>query len=155
MHRKDFLKTGLLLPLLSLTGTIRAAADKGTPDEAEALVRKAAAYIKAHGSEKGYEELTHGKAFKDRDLYVFVFDFNGKCLAHGANPKLIGKDLMGLKDADGKPLVRMTIDIAKDKGQGWTAPVKFRNPVTDKIQTRVSYIERLGDTAIGSGVYQD
>ena len=69
--------------------------------------------------------------------------------------KLVGKDLIGLKDPDGKPLVKMLLDVAKDKGQGWTESVKFRNPVTEKIQTRVNYIVRVGDTAVGSGVYQD
>jgi signal transduction histidine kinase len=131
------------------------AADKGTPAEAEALVKKVAAYVKANGAEKAYEEITNGKSFKDRDLYVFVYDLNGKCLAHGANPKLVGKDLIGLKDPDGKPLVKMLVDVAKEKGRGWTDTVKFRNPTNDMIQTRVNYIERVGETAIGSGVFKD
>ena len=78
-----------------------------------------------------------------------------KALARGANAKLVGKDLIGLKDPDGKPLVKMLIDVAKDKGKGWTDTVKFRNPTTDKIQTRVNYIERVGDYAVGSGVFKD
>ena len=44
---------------------------------------------------------------------------------------------------------------AKEKGKGWTETVKFRNPVTDQIQTRVNYIERVGDYAVGSGVFKD
>ena len=131
------------------------AADFGTAAEAEALVDKALALIKAQGADKAYEEITNGKTFKDRDLYVFVYDLNGKCLAHGANAKLVGKDLIGLKDPDGKPLVKMLIDVAKDKGHGWTDAVKFRNPVTDKIQTRVNYIERVGEYAVGSGFFKD
>ena len=131
------------------------AAERGSPAEAEALVKKAAALIKSAGADKAFEEVTNGKSFKDRDLYVFVYDLNGKCLAHGANGKLVGKDLIGLKDPDGKPLVKILVDMAKDKGQGWTETVKFRNPVTDKIQTRVNYIERVGDVAVGSGVFKD
>jgi signal transduction histidine kinase len=129
--------------------------DKATPAQAQAFVQKAVAFIKANGADKAYAEFTNGKTFKDRDLYIFVFDLSGKCLAHGANSKLVGKDLIGMKDPDGKPLIKMLVDVAKDKGEGWTEAVKFRNPVTDKIQTRVNYIVRVGDTAIGSGVYQD
>lgn len=155
MNRKDFLKAGSLLALLPLAAHVHAAAEKGTQAEAEALVHKAVALIKSQGQDKAFEEISNSKAFKDRDLYVFVYDFNGKCLAHGANPKLVGKDLMGLKDPDGKPLVKMLVDLAKDKGTGWTETVKFRNPTTEKIQTRVNFVQRIGDLAVGSGIYKD
>lgn len=154
MNRKHCLKAlglALLLPFALSAG----AAETATPAEAEALVRKAVAAIKANGAEKVFEEVTNGKAYKDRDLYVFIYDLNGKCVAHGANPKLVGKDLIGMKDPDGKPLIKMLVDVAKDKGKGWTDTVKFRNPVTDKIQARVNYIERVGDYAVGSGVFKD
>jgi signal transduction histidine kinase len=131
------------------------AADAGTPAEAEAMVKKVVAYMKANGAEKAFDEVTNGKSFKDRDLYAFIYDLNGKCLAHGANVKLVGKDLIGLKDPDGKLVIKIVMDLAKEKGKGWTEPVKFRNPTTDKLQTRVSYIERFGDYVIGSGVYKD
>ena len=45
--------------------------------------------------------------------------------------------------------------VQQAKGHGWTETVKFRNPTTDKIQTRVNYIERVGDVAVGSGVFKD
>jgi cytochrome c len=154
MNRHAFLKAASLAALTFISGAALAA-DKGSPAEAEALVKKAVAYIKANGPDKAYEEITNGKSFKDRDLYIFVYDMSGKNLAHGANPKLVGKDLIGLKDPDGKPLVKMLVDMAKDKGQGWTDTVKFRNPTTDKIQTRVNYVERVGEVAVGSGVYKD
>ena len=154
MHRHTFIRGGIALTLAHAVGQSRAAA-KAEPADAEALVKKAVAYIKANGADKAYEEFTSGKAFKDGDMYIFAYDFNGKCLAHGANPKLVGKDLMGLKDPDGKPLIQMLVDVAKTKGRGWTDTVKFRNPVTDKIQTRVNYIERVGDVAVGSGVFKD
>ena len=97
---------------LVMAGTA-AAADNGTAAEAEAMVKKAVAFIKTNGTEKAYEEFTHGKGFKDRDLYIIVYDLNGKNLAQGANPKLVGKDLTGLKDPDGKSLIQMFVDLAK------------------------------------------
>ncbi|MEK8046450.1 cache domain-containing protein [Ideonella margarita] len=130
------------------------AADQGTAAEAEAMVKKAIAYIKANGPEKAYEEFTNGKSFKDRDLYIIVYDLNGKNLAQGANPKLVGKDLIGLKDADGKPLIKMFVDLAKDKGKGWVEGYKFLNPVTQKIEGKSMYLERVGDTLVGCGIYK-
>ena len=130
------------------------AADQGTAAEAEAMVKKAVAYIKAQGPEKAYDEFTNGKSFKDRDLYVIVYDLNGKNLAQGANPKLVGKDLIGLKDPDGKPLIQMFVDLAKTKGKGWVEGYKFLNPVSQKIEGKAMYLERVGETLVGCGIYK-
>lgn len=154
MKRKNFLKALGLATLVLFTAAVRAA-DAGTPAEAEALVKKVVASIKANGPEKTFDEVTIGKSYKDRDLYAYVYDLNGKCLAHGANAKLVGKDLIGLKDPDGKPVIKIVLDMAKEKGKGWSEPVKFRNPTTDKIQTRVNYSERVGDFVVGAGVFKD
>lgn len=136
-----------------MAGTAQAA-EQGTAAEAEAMVKKAVAYIKANGPEKAYEELTNGKSFKDRDLYIIVYDLNGKNLAQGANPKLVGKDLIGLKDPDGKPLIQMFVDLAKTKGKGWVEGYKFLNPVSQKIEGKAMYLERVGDTLVGCGIYK-
>ncbi len=130
------------------------AADQGTAAEAEAMVKKAVAYIKANGPEKAYDEFTNGKSFKDRDLYIIVYDLNGKNLAQGANPKLVGKDLIGLKDPDGKPLIQMFVDLAKTKGKGWVEGYKFLNPVSQKIEGKAMYLERVGETLVGCGIYK-
>jgi signal transduction histidine kinase len=74
----------------------------GTANEAKALVDKAATYVKTEGKEKAFAEFSNpsGK-FVDRDLYIFIVDFNGLTLAHGGNAKLVGKNMLELKDADG------------------------------------------------------
>jgi len=148
---KTLLGVGLMS--LSLLGTAHAA-DQGTAAEAEAMVKKAVAYIKAQGAEKAYEEFTNGKSFKDRDLYIIVYDLTGKNLAQGANPKLVGKNLIGLKDPDGKPLIQMFVDLATSKGKGWVEGYKFLNPVTQKMETKAMYLERVGDTLVGCGIYK-
>ncbi len=129
-------------------------ADQGSPAEAEAMVKRAVAYIKTNGQEKAAEEFTNGKSFKDRDLYISYYEMSGKVLGHGANPKLVGKNLLGLKDPDGKLFIQMIVDLAKTKGKGWTDSYKFRNPLTDKVSEKVTYIERVGDTWVGVGVYK-
>ena len=154
MQRATFIRSALALAFAPLASLARAAVGKGEPAEAEALVKKAVAYIKANGTDKAYAEITNGKAFKDRDLYVIVYDLNGRNLAHGANPKLVGKELIGLKDPDGKPLIKMFVDLAKDKGKGWVEGYKFMNPVTEKIEGKAMYLERVGDTLVGCGIYK-
>ncbi len=129
-------------------------ADQGSPAEAEAMVKRALAYIKVNGQEKAAEEFTNGKSFKDRDLYISYYEMSGKALGHGANPKLVGKNLLGLKDPDGKMIIQMMIEVAKTKGKGWTDSYTFRNPLTDKVSEKAMYVERVGETWVGVGVYK-
>ena len=129
--------------------------ENGTPAEAEAMVKKAIAYIKAVGPEKAFAEISNLKGrFVDRDLYVVVYDLNGKCLAHGQNPKfLVGKDLIGMKDPDGKYYIKERVELAKTKSQFWQ-DYKFTNPVTKKIEPKSMYLERMGNFLVGCGVYR-
>ncbi len=150
----SFLKALVCVSAVGLLMSGAARADQGTAAEAEAMVKKAVAYIKANGTEKAYEEFTNGKSFKDRDLYIIVYDLNGKNLAQGANPKLVGKDLIALKDPDGKPLIQMFVDLAKTKGKGWVEGYKFLNPVSQKIEGKAMYLERVGETLVGCGIYK-
>jgi signal transduction histidine kinase len=130
------------------------AADQGNAAEAEALVKKGVAFIKANGPEKAAEEFTNGKFFKDRDLYIVYTEFGGKVLAHGGNPKLVGKNLTGMKDSEGNPFFQMLVDLAKAKGKGWSGSYRFMNPVSQKIEAKVMYLESVGETYVGVGIYK-
>ncbi|MDE2427877.1 MAG: cache domain-containing protein [Burkholderiales bacterium] len=132
-----------------------AAGDRGNAEEAKALVKKGIAYLKSNSPEQAYAAFNDPKGqFVDRDLYLFVFDKNGKALSHGANAKLIGKDMMELKDADGKYFIKAFYEVANKKGSGWV-DYKWPHPVTKAIEQKSSYIEKLdnGDL-IGCGIYK-
>lgn len=131
------------------------AAEQGTAAEAEAMAKNAVAFIKANGPEKAAEEFTNGKLFKDRDLYIAYTTLSGNVLGHGANPKLVGKNLTGIKDPDGKLFFQMLIDTAKNKGKGWSEGYKFLNPTSKKIEGKVMYVERVDDNWIGVGIYKN
>jgi signal transduction histidine kinase len=130
------------------------AADAGTKDEAVAMVKKAVEFIKSNGTEKALEEFSNLEGqFVDRDLYIIVYDMNGKCLAHGANPKMIGRDLIDNKDVDGKEFVKERVAMMKTSTSGWQ-DYKYRNPVTNQIEHKTVYLERHEDLIIGCGVYK-
>jgi signal transduction histidine kinase len=129
------------------------AAEVGTKDEATAMVKKAIGFLKTNGADKAYAEISNPKGqFVDRDLYVVVYDMTGKCLAHGANPKMIGRDLIDNKDVDGKEFVKERVEMMKKQASGWQE-YKFRNPTTNQIEPKAMYIERLNDVIVGCGVY--
>ncbi len=129
--------------------------DAGSADEAIAMVQKVIVAIKADGREKTFSEINDPKSskFKDRDLYITIIDMHGKNLAHGANPKMQGKDLIDLRDVDGKFFTRERIELAKSHGKGWV-DYKFVNPVTKQIEPKSAYFETYQDIIINCGIYK-
>ncbi len=140
--------------VLSAAPTFVLAQDRASKDDAVAMVAKGIAAIKAKGADATYVEMTApNKTFVNKDLYLVVYDMKGHCLAHGQNPKQVGKDLMGLKDPDGKEFVRERVELAKAKGKFWQ-DYKFTDPLTKTVQPKQMYCEKLGDTAVCGGVYK-
>src|SRR5262245_52573739 len=77
--REFFMKRiAILLSSLLAFSTLAQAGERGTPDEAHAMVKKAISFFKANGKDKTMAALNDPKgAFIDRDLYVFVHDDKG------------------------------------------------------------------------------
>lgn len=92
-------------------------------------------------------------SFHDRDLYPFFDDMKGTCVAHGARPALVAKSLIDLKDQDGVYLIRKMVNLAEGPGDGWV-DYKWPNPITNKIEDKSSYVERMGGYFVGDGVYR-
>jgi cytochrome c len=146
----------LTISLSMLTLPLAAsAADKGSADEAVAMVKKAAALIKSDGKEKAFAAFadTANTSFHDRDLYIYVYDLNGVTLAHGNNPRMVGKPLIGLKDNEGKTVIKDMIELVKSKGKGWVE-FKWPNPVTKAVEAKAGYVEKVDDMMVGSGIYK-
>lgn len=137
---------------LVLTATAWAV-EPATKDEAVAMVKKAVAFIKEQG-DKAYGEINDkaGK-FTDRDLYVVVYQLDGKVLAHGGNVKFVGKDMSEAQDVDGKFYVKERIELAHKQPNFWQ-DYKFVNPMSKKIEPKQMYCERLAETAVCAGVYK-
>jgi cytochrome c len=130
------------------------AAEFGTRPEAVAMVQRVEQMFKKEGAQATFAAVSDksNKMFHDRDLYPFIYDFKGVCVAHGARPVLIGKNLISLKDQDGKYLIQEMVQIAQTKGSGWVK-YKWPSPITNKIEDKISYIEKLGDDYfVGVGV---
>lgn len=140
---------------LLLAGTAaHAAAEHATAAEATAMVKKGVAFLKANGKDKGHAEISNKDGqFKDRDLYLVVYGLDGVVRAHGANEKMIGKNLIDLKDVDGKAFVKERVELAQAKGTFWQ-DYKFTNPVSKKIEPKSMYCEKLDDAVVCGGIYK-
>jgi signal transduction histidine kinase len=132
------------------------AQERGTKDEAKALVDAAWEHVKKVGPEKAFKDFTEDKAnWTKKDLYVMAADGKGITLAHGANAKLVGKGMLGVKDANGVAFMATMLELANSKGSGWV-DYDWPHPVTKKIEGKSSYVRKLpsGDGFVGVGIYR-
>lgn len=148
-----------LASIVLLAFGVSAAAQDGraTKEEAMAMVAAAVAHVKKVGAEQAYKDFNDaGNAeWHKKDLYVFVNRFDGTTLAHGGNAKLIGKDMSGLKDQDGKPFIQEMIAVARKDGSGWI-DYNWIHPETKKLAAKASYVRAVpgGETFVGAGIYR-
>ena len=153
MSRK-FLLNALIASAVAVIATGNAHANNATAPEATAMVKKGVAFIKSSGKDKGYAEISNKSGqFIDRDLYLVVYGLDGTVRAHGANEKMIGKNLIDLKDVDGKAFVKERVELAASKGTFWQ-DYKFTNPVSKKIEPKSAYCEKLEDAVVCGGIYK-
>jgi cytochrome c len=140
-----------IISLLVLTGLAYA----GGLEDAKALVKRAAAYVKYQGKEKAIAEITKPRGMFDTgELYVFAYDLQGVMLAHPKNPELIGKNLIDVPDSDGRLFRKEIVEKAKVKGSGWVDYI-YLNPETKRMEHKTTYIQKVGDIIICCGAYQE
>jgi signal transduction histidine kinase len=145
--------TGLVMCGVLGAGLAVAAEEFATAKEAEAMVGKAVAAIKADKA-KTFKEITDkDPKWIDRDLYPVVYDTSGKVLAHGQNPKMVDKDLIDFKDPEGKLYVKERVELAKSKGTFWQ-DYAFTDPVTKKVLPKKAYCQLVSDMIVCAGVYK-
>ena len=126
-----------------------------TQAEAEAMAKKTVDFYKANGLEKTVEALNDPHSgFMEGELYSFLFDLDVNCLGHPANPKLVGKNLSDLKDAEGKTFMKDMAEKAK-AGGGWI-DYKWSNPETRKLQDKSTFVIPIQGTNlfVGCGIYK-
>jgi cytochrome c len=147
----------LIIAAAACAVSVAALAAEGgaTREQAMAMVKKGVAYIKSAGPEKAYADFTNkaNPQFRFEDLYLTVYDLEGNVKAHGANEKMVGRNLIDMKDIDGKAFVRERVELAKSKPSFWQ-DYKFTNPENKKIEPKEMYCERLDQTVVCGGIYK-
>ncbi len=108
---------GFMMSILFVFTLCSGAALAGQKEDTLDLVKKGREFVQKNGIEKAVEALKTPE-FKKGDLYIFVYDYKGTCLAHGGIPTLVGKNLWDMKTPTGKMLLRDMVEISK-KGGGW------------------------------------
>jgi hypothetical protein len=150
------MRVKLLLAAVALVGALSfsittSAQQSGTADDAQALLAKAAAAVRADeaGALARFDNPNGG--FKDRDLYVFCFDLRSGVVLAGP-PSTKGKDVRTLRDPTGK---RFGQEMLANINQGGVIVVNylFPKPNSTVPVPKESFVEGLGDIACGVGYY--
>lgn len=95
-------------------------------------------------------------SFIAKDAYIFVFDMNGIDLVNPAFPSLEGRNLLDLKDTQGKHLIHEMFEVVKTSGSGWV-DYMWPKPGDSTPMQKSAYVSKakMGDqwVLVGSGVY--
>ncbi len=147
------MKRRTVLGFLACLAFAPAAWGRASPEEAQALVRKAVALYVERGRDAALQEISRpGGPFVAGELYVTVHGMDGMCLADidAANP---GRYMWMVRDPDGRRFVQERLQAAKAAASGWQE-YKQINPQSGRVQIKRTYWERSGELVFASGYYK-
>lgn len=146
-----------------LATTALAQAPRSSEAEALALLDQAQTYVKRHGLDAAYREFNRldspynslSPLNPKGDLYLYTLDERGYQAVHGKNPKIRGKVMLDMRDADGVYLIRLLRDACMSPAGQGRVPYKWPHPVTHELAAKVGLIQRIPGTQVclGTGVY--
>ena len=147
-----YLRTALAAAVL-LVGIMGAASagEYGTREEAQAMLERAVAMVKADKM-RALDLFTSGDGgFIDRDLYVFCGGPDGMLTAH---PFRMGISMMEFKDTSGKAAGEEFYALAKE-GEFAEVSYKFNRPGGSEHIDKVSFVTKVDDQICGVGFYKE
>lgn len=119
----------------------------------KAFTQDGVAYINKYGTKNAYAEINkvNGKLRKG-SYYLFVYNYDGQCLAHGDDPgQYVGTNLFKAKDTNGALFMNGMVKLAKSGG-GFVQ-YTWPNAKTGKEELKTSYIMPAGNnTLVGAGI---
>lgn len=127
---------------------------RASAKEARAMLELACRLLEEKKPAEAFAAFNNLKGpFVKRDLYVFVVGRDGIMHAHGGAPEgLVGMQVLDLKDATGKALIREMMEVAPAKG---AAEVKYvwLNRLSNRVEDKTALVRQVGDYVVGVGYY--
>jgi cytochrome c len=147
-----------IITLVLASSSLVIAEDTATKDECMAKVAGVIQVINQQSAQAAIAQVNDVNGpFVWKDTYVYIMDLSGNIVAHGPQPKFIGKNLMGLKDPVTKqpwyPALFEKIKAADDS-KGWF-DYHWKKPNAEGIYKKECYYERAGDLVVFAGIYSD
>jgi len=105
-------------------------------------------------AEAEVRRILHSLTYGD-DGYFFVYDKQGVNLVHPIQPELVGQNLSGLQDRNGKYVIRDLLQLAQEGG-GFYRYI-WRKPSKGDLEDKLSYVVQIPklNWMMGTGLYID
>ena len=127
--------------------------ERGTPDEARAMLQKAIAHYNSAGREQALADFNgRVEPYFDRDLYVVCMDSNHLETANGGFPEYVGTSSDALTDTEGNPLGKTVWDSASNTVVK-SVHYYWINPVSGQTEPKVLFYQKVGSDVCGVGAY--
>jgi cytochrome c len=124
------------------------------PATAIAMVDKGAAFLQKNGKDALITAINaKNPEFINDTTYLTMRALDGTQLAHPTNPKLVGKNMVVLPDADGKLFRKEIIEQAAKVGKGWV-DYRYNNPANGVIEKKTTYFLKTGEVILEAGIYK-
>lgn len=147
-----------LLLLLSCTSAPPQYDYKET-EELVAFVNKAVDLIEKSGEEAFPQFRIKGSEWDHGDLYIFVWGLDGMRYVYPPDPSGEGKNMLNLKDINGKPIGKLFVEAVTGKtGEGWVH-YEWPKPHSDKPIWKSTFLKKAVSPSgkeylVGSGLYE-
>ena len=121
--------------------------------QAQSLVDEAATFLRQAGPDQAFAAFNdpNGKWVRG-DLYIFAFDQKGTYRATGFQPERTGTNAWELTDVSGFKVVQAIIAKSQRNGSGLVEYL-WKNPLSNRIEMKTSYVLKVDDFVIGAGFY--
>ncbi len=169
LHAKLLTPVKILFGLITLmTVAVSCTDERKNLDEYEfdetkklvAFVEDAAGLLQTKGIVAFRDFAQKDSKWLSGNSYLFAYDLHGTCIFHPVTPELIGRNLINMKDLNGKPVIGEIVQIASNPKHpcGWVHYL-WMEPGEIYPEYKSSYIMRVTDPAghifaIGSGNYK-
>ena len=102
------------------------------------------------------DKLKDVRFFNDLSGYYALFDFEGKCVMHGLDESLEGKNMLNYQDRDGSFFIQETITHLKESAS-YAMTWRWKNPTDVSYRKKIGYAKRFEplNLFIVSGRYED
>jgi hypothetical protein len=119
-------------------------------------VEDAITSIREHGEQKAFADFRDpSSGFLFYTAYVFVLDSEGVLLVNNGFPQNEGKNLIGMKDIDGRPFVQEMLQVPV--GVSAWIHYKWPKPGDTRPSAKSSFVRKVDfdgrELVVGSGVY--
>lgn len=127
--------------------------ERGTAEEAQAMVARAIALYDQAGMGDTFRQITLSPdpGFRDRDLYLFVIDQAGFMAAHALYPQSVGTNAINAVDSAGTRYVRDIVSHATPEG-AWVDYI-FIDPLTGAPAPKSTWVVLHDRFIFACGIY--